>query len=362
MRAQQGTPHQDDQDPGQQTGHPPGVTGFFREYRDAIEIRAVAIVAGVVLLGAGFVLSYVAAFHHQSPHQIPVQVAGPALYAGKAAAGLNATSGNPVQAAVAATPARARSAVASGSTDGALVIDPSSKTDTLYVASGGGASLATAVEGVFQAAEASEHRTVRVVDLVPLQPGDSRGLTGFYFVIGLLITGYLAAAALGVTKGARQPNIRRTAFRLMAFIVPSLVSSLLAAIIVGPWLGAISGHFFALWGIGALLVAAAGVTTVFFQAMLDTVGIGLAVILFVILGNPSAGGAYQWPLLPAFFRAVGPALPNGAGVEAVRRVVYFGGQDVTGNLLVISAYVAGGTVLALVAAKLVGGRRRAAAA
>jgi hypothetical protein len=337
-----------------------GVKGFFREYRDAVETRAVVIVAGVVLLGMGFVLCYVAAFHHPSPRRVPVQVAGPAPYAGWAAAALNAAQGNPVAAAVAVGPAQARSAVLSGTTSGALVIDPSSTTDTVYVASGGGASLATAVQGIFQAADAGQHRNTRVVDLVPLQPGDGHGLTGFYFVIGLLVTGYLAASALGVTRGARQPTLRRTVFRLTAFIVPSVVSGLLAALIVDQLLGAVTGHFLALWGLGALLVACAGTVTVFFQALLDTLGIGLTVILFVILGNPSAGGAYQWQLLPTFFRVIGPALPNGAGVEAFRRIVYFGGQNVTGNLLVICAYLAGGSVLALAAAKLAGSGRRPA--
>lgn len=337
-----------------------GAQGFFREYRDAIETRAVVIVAGVVLLGMGFVLSYVAAFHHPSPHRIPVQVAGPAQYAGRAAAGLNAVSGSPVQATVSATPAQARSAVISGSTTGVLVIAPSSTTDTVYVASGGGASLATAVQDVFQAADASQHRSTRVEDLVPLQPGDGHGLTGFYFVIGLLVTGYLAASALAVTRGARQPTVRRTVFRLTTFIVPSIVSGLLAALIVDPLLGAVTGHFLALWGVGALLVACAGTVTVFFQALLDTLGIGLTVILFVILGNPSAGGAYQWPLLPTFFRVIGPALPNGAGVEAIRRIVYFGGQGITGDLLIICGYLVGASILALVAARLVGSGRRPA--
>jgi hypothetical protein len=250
--------------------------------------------------------------------------------------------------------------VVSGSTSGALVIDPSSTTDTVYVASGGGASLASAVQSIFQAGDASQHRNVRVVDLVPLRPGDGRGLTGFYLVIGLLITGYLAAAAIGATRGARQPTVRRTVFRLTTFIVPSIVSGLLAAIIVDPVLGALTGHFLALWWIGVLLVACAGATTVFFQALLDSLGVGLTVILFVILGNPSAGGAYQWPLLPPFFRAIGPALPNGAGVEAIRRIVYFGGQGITGNLLVICGYLVGGSILALIAARLVNGARRSA--
>jgi hypothetical protein len=46
------------------------------------------------------------------------------------------------------------------------------------------------------------------------------------------------------------------------------------------------------------------------------VGIGVAIVLFVVLGNPSAGGAYQLPLLPGFWRTIGDTLPNGAGVLA----------------------------------------------
>jgi hypothetical protein len=45
-----------------------------------------------------------------------------------------------------------------------------------------------------------------------------------------------------------------------------------------------------------------------FQVFLGTIGVGLTLILFVVLGNPSAGGAYPAPLLPGFWRAISGAL------------------------------------------------------
>ncbi len=129
-----------------------------------------------------------------------------------------------------------------------------------------------------------------------------------------------------------------------------MLSGIGGAVIVGPLLGALSGHFWALAGFGALLVFAVGAFTMAIQAVTGIVGIGIAVLLFVVLGNPSAGGAYPAPLLPPFWRAIGPWLPPGAGTSGVRGIVYFGGAGVGGPVLVAVGYaVAGALVLLAVA-------------
>lgn len=79
------------------------------------------------------------------------------------------------------------------------------------------------------------------------------------------------------------------------------------------------------------------------------VGIGVAIVLFVVLGNPSAGGAYQLPLLLGFWRTIGDTLPNGAGVDALRSIVYFDGHGITSHLLTIAAYGLGASIAALAA-------------
>jgi hypothetical protein len=85
------------------------------------------------------------------------------------------------------------------------------------------------------------------------------------------------------------------------------------------------------------------------QCWFDVVGIGLAVLLFVVLGNPSAGGVYPPPLLPPFWRAIGSWLPNGAGTSAARSIAYFDATNLTGPLLVLSAWAVLGFAGVLVA-------------
>lgn len=78
-------------------------------------------------------------------------------------------------------------------------------------------------------------------------------------------------------------------------------------------------------------MAAAATVTMAFQALFGIIGIGATVLVFVILGNPSAGGAFQPPLLPPFWRTIAYALPNGAGTDSVRRIVYFGANGIGGT-------------------------------
>jgi hypothetical protein len=331
---------------------PPSPPGFWADLRDAIPLRTIVIVMGVLLLQLGFILSYVGAFHHPSPHRIDLAVVAPPQVAGQTVAGFNAIDRTPLHAVAVADASTARRQIEQGTTSAALVVDPASSTDTLLIATGGGTSVANAVEAVVTAAEAGRRRTVKIDDVVPLQPGDGRGLTGFYLVTGWIVGGYLVAALLGVSRGSRPATLHRAVIRLAAVVPYAIVSGLGGAIIVDSVLGALTGNLYALWGIGALLVMAAATVTMAFQTLFGVVGIGITVLLFVVLGNPSAGGAYQPAVLPPFWRAISSVLPNGAGTEAVRRVSYFGGHDVTGPLVVIALYAAAGVAVALTAAIL----------
>jgi hypothetical protein len=322
------------------------------EIKDAVSARTVLLVVGVLLVQLAFVASYVGAFHKPTLHDASLGVVAPTSEATTTARRLDAIAGHPVAAQVVADRASAIRRIRTGDLAAALVVDPSSTTDELLVASGGGASLATALEQLASQAGAQQGRSVKVTDVVPLQPGDARGLSGFYLVIGWLVGGYLVASLLGVAKGARPANARRAVIRLAATVPYALVSGLGGALIVGQWLGALTGHFWALWGLGTLLVLSSATLTMALQVLFGTLGIGLTVLLFVVLGNPSAGGAYQTQLLPSLWRSVGGAIPNGAGTDAVRRIVYFGGHGIAGRLWLIAAYVAVGVLVTLAASVL----------
>ncbi len=322
------------------------------ELKDAISARAFFLVAGVLVLQLGFILSYIGAFHGPAPQHVRVAIVAPATVAPSLVTQLNALPGSPLSAHAAGSESAARAEIRADSVSAALIVNPRSASDRLLVASGGGASVVTAAQKVFGQVEQSRHRTITVSDVVPLQSGDARGLSGFYLVIGWMVGGYLVASLLAVARGSRPANHRRAAIRLASLVPYAIVSGLGGAVIVGPVLGAIHGHFLALWWTGALIVFAAAAATTALQILFGVVGIGLAVLLFVVLGNPSAGGAFQLDLLPPFWRAIGYAIPTGAGTDTVRRIVYFGSNGITGHLLVIAAWAVAGVSCALLVTRM----------
>jgi hypothetical protein len=306
----------------------------------------------VLLLQLGFIFSYVAAFHNPKPHRIPVAIVAPTALEPRIVGELDAIPGHVASARALATAAQARQQIRTGSISAAILVNPAGTTDQLLYASGGGESVASTVQQAAIQVDARYHRQITTTDLVPLQPGDGRGLTGFYLVVGWVIGGYLMAAILGIAKGAKPTGVREAGTRVMWLVPYAIVSGLGGVLIVDQLLGALTGHFLALWWLGVLVVAATAAATMAFQALLGTAGIGVVILAFVILGNPSAGGAYQPTMLPGFWRAISGWLPNGAGTDTARRIVYFSSHGITGHLLVLAIYVVVGTIIALATAHL----------
>ncbi|GAA0474843.1 DUF3533 domain-containing protein [Streptomyces sp. NPDC046215] len=344
-----------------QTPGTPGTSGdsthipFLQEVREAVTGRAALLVLGALVLQLAFITSYVGAFHAPKPQDIPLGVVAPRQVGDQLTDRLGALPGSPLDPRTVADEATAVRQIRDRDLEAALIVDPRGTTDTLLVAGGSGASLAQAAEAVVTRAEAAEKRSLKVTDIAPAAAGDARGLSSFYLVVGWCVGGYLCAAILAISAGARPANPRRASFRLAALALYALAAGLLGAVITGPVLDALPGSVLGLWGLGALVVFAVGATTLALQGLAGIIGIGLAIAIVVVLGNPSAGGAYPYPLLPPFWRAIGPALPPGAGTFAARSIAYFRGSALTCPLLVLSAWAVAGTVVTMVCAAV---RRR----
>ncbi|WP_328441383.1 DUF3533 domain-containing protein [Streptomyces sp. NBC_00444] len=331
---------------------------FLSEVKDAVTPRATLLVIGVIALQLLFIASYVGALHDPKPKDVPFGVVAPQVAAEQAVTRLERLPGSPLDPRAVADAATAREQILNRDIDGALIIDPAGTTDTLLVATGGGTVLATALETITTTLEKAEQRTVRVVDVAPASPQDFDGLSSFYLVVGWCVGGYLCASILAISSGARPADPRRAAIRLAVMALVSIVGGLGGAVIVGPILGALPGSVAALWGLGALITFAVGAATLALQGVFGIVGVGLSILIVVIAGNPSAGGAFPLPMLPPFWQAIGPALPPGAGTWAARSIAYFKGNDTTASLLVLSAWAAAGIAITMAAATF---RRRRAA-
>ena len=170
------------QSPGPATREQPGATaagsagppaapgqrqGFLGEFWDAVSVRTVSLIIGILLLQIGFILSYAGAFHAPAPHRIPLAVIAPAQESGPLVTRLNLIPSAPLHATAASSQAAARRLIRDESVSAALVINPAATTDTLLIASADGSAEASAAQQVTTAAEASAHRSVRVIEHRP---------------------------------------------------------------------------------------------------------------------------------------------------------------------------------------------------
>lgn len=322
---------------------------FVDELKSAVTPRAALLVVGVFALQLLFITSYVGALHNPKPVDVPFGVVAPQQQIATALNDrLEKLPGDPLDPRVVADEAEARDQIMNREIDGALIVDPRGRTDTLLVASGGGKVLSATLEAMITKLEAANQRLVRTVDLAPSSSQDFNGLSAFYLVIGWCVGGYICAAILAISAGSRPANRERALIRLGALALYAALGGLGGAIIVGPILGALPGSVAALWGLGTLVVFAVGAATLALQSVFGIVGIGLAILLIVIAGNPSAGGAFPLPMLPPFWRAIGPYLPPGAGTWAARSIAYFKGNDMTASMVILSVWAIVGTAVTLV--------------
>jgi len=143
-----------------------------------------------------------------------------------------------------------------------------------------------------------------------------------------------------------KPVGQRVWWRLLGVGVLGLVLALGEVAIVYA-IGPLHGHYVPLVLGSLLLGLSVSVFTVGLQSFLGIVGTTIAILVFVVLSNPSSGGPIPNQLLPGIWRTVGPYLPEGAGTDLYRNVVYFGGHDLTRPLLVMFTWLTIGVLFVL---------------
>lgn len=312
---------------------------------DVLSPRQVGILVGCLILQALFIASYVGAFHHPEPSGLKVDVVAAEQARPQITSRLNGIEGAPVEAQSVSSRATAEDDIRTGQAAAAYVYNSRGTQDTLLVSSAQGSTTSSAVELIFRQAAAEQQRTLTVDDIHPANAEDGRGLSSFYLVVGWMVGGYLMASLLGMRAGTRARNFRRALWRLVGTFAYAVASGLVGAAVVDTGYGALPGNYWALAGVGTMVVLSSALFTLGASALLGVLGVGLAIILFVVIGNPSAGGAYSAALLPEPWATVGPWLPNGAGLDAVRSVIYYDGHALSAYLLILLAWILAGLAL-----------------
>ena len=93
---------------------------------------------------------------------------------------------------------------------------------------------------------------------------------------------------------------------------------------------------FALWGFTAAMILAVGWVSHAINALLGNPGLVVNLILFIVLGLPSAGGTLPLEAVPEFFRVLGLISPMHQIYLGSRSMLYLGGtwESGVGNALI----------------------------
>jgi hypothetical protein len=281
--------------------------------------RPLQIVLALLALQAALVLLFVMPGRSPEPHGLPVGVAGPAT-AMPRASGLEVHRY--------ADAAAARTAIREREVYGAVV--PSE--GRVLVAS-------AASPVVAQMLRERLGNGARTEDVVQIASGDPRGAALNLLLLPLMIACFPLAALLGRARLSRG----RMLGAVLAFSALSglTLTALLRA------MDALPGPYLAVSGAVALVVAAVALTAAGLFRALGPAGIGLAALLFIVLGNPGSGNASAPELLPGFWRVTGQLLPPGAGGQAIRDAAYFDGHALAQPALVLAAWALLGATLIL---------------
>ena len=304
--------------------------------------RAALVLAAAVVFQLAFIASFTGAMSRPTLQDATVGlVAAPT--ATRPAAAVPQVAG--VSYRVLPSPAAATAEVRDGALPAALLVG--ARKDTLVVAGAAGLTLVTAIGEAVSAQEARAGVPVAIADVRPLPPGDPRGLGSFLLVIGWIIGGYLGMTLLSRVRGAAGASVRGTAVTLGMAALYAVASAALGVVLVDPLMGVLTGHPWTLLAAGSLIVFTATIVTAALASLVGLPGIVIAIVMFVLLGNPTSGGSVPVQMLSGGYRFLAGVLPTNAGMGLVRGFAYFGGNQIARPLLVLSIYAGVSLVLCL---------------
>ena len=292
---------------------------------------AILVALGVcAVMQCLFATTYMSAGHAPKATDLPFGAVGssPVLTAAEKTISLKVTRYPNEQA--------AKTAIDQAQIWGALITSGTSTTLIVVPSISDLAPLDLAVRFEAAAKSTGQKLTVQQYAPVPLPKKDPFGLVQSLMLIPLLIGGYMSATLLMAVTGKAAGRWR--AAQLAGFAVAGgLAVDLIACL----WLqGYASSKFWIVWPICSLIIAVVAAVAAILQKLIGAAGTLLTIIVVILFGNPSSGGATGVPYLPAFWRDIGPYLPPRNGYILLHHTIYFNGHGTTQALTVLLIYLA----------------------
>lgn len=298
-----------------------------------------------------FVLTMTTATKSLQPHDLPVGLVAPTPVADRLQSSLDAHAPGAFAIHRYSSDADARAAVRDNREYGAFVI--TGRDTRLLLAGANGAATTSAIRTAFASVAGAAHLPLTVEDVRPMPSSDPNGTLAAVLLIPLILAS-LVVAVLGFILAPWASAAARVGLTLAYAVVVGLLVTLIADLVEGGF----SASFVEASAVPVLFVLTMSTTVACLQRIAGPVGTGIAVLLLLVLGVPSAGLFAPTQFLPDFYRALSAYLPTAAGEALLRDVLYLGGDGTSVPITVLSIWGGLGIVLMLLA-DLVLPRRRA---
>jgi len=300
--------------------------------KQSSQVSAFVIWLIITLVAGLFVFSYSLALGDPQPSNVPVAVVGTAASEVEQAA--NVDGRQVVLATSYPSISAATGAVNTQNEYGVVVVEgPNSR---LIISSASGPSVARVLEQLAPAlAQKLDVPALPLTDLHPMSTRDPNGTVFFYMTLAAVILGFV-----GMVQSETIATKLRWASEAWWGIARAVCIGLVIVVVAGPVLQMESPPLFPAWIVLAATSWSAGATYAFFRLLVGKRWAMLPTwVLFVLVGDPSSGGAIATPLLPAPFSILGPLMPAGACVELLREITYFPDHFEAGPVIALAAWV-----------------------
>ena len=303
--------------------------------------NAMLAMAALTMFVVAMIASYSGAFARPTLHHLTVAVAAPEQVI-DAIRGQHALTVNTV-----GDDDAARRQVVEREADSAFVVSQTGEMK-IYVAGGGGRSVATAAETVGREIATRGGLTATVQDVAPTSAADPSGTVEFYAIIFISIGASLGATAVGYIMG----RVHRPVTLLLRTLTLTGYSALLAGVVTvydDGMLGALPVHRLGVFGALWLYAMAVGGAVTGVAAAFGSAASMLLTLFLVVVGNAAAAGPVGRPLLSPFYATFTAIVPQGSGVALLRSISYFGGHGIVTPLLTLALWATAGCLLAILA-------------
>lgn len=193
------------------------------------------------------------------------------------------------------------------------------------------------------AAALAQPLSISVEAFRPLPDGTGNGLSAFYYALLLVLAGFTGSLAANTLIDSRLgflPTEFGPLYRLeknsgvsrrstllakwgVAGLIALVVSTLYVAISAG--LGMPIENPWQLWAFGVAMIFAVSVVVQAINALVGNAGMIINMLVFIVLGLPSAGGTLPIEATPPFFRWLSTFEPLHQVYLGTRSVLYFDG-------------------------------------